>query len=130
MRPFRQPLFTRRVLAALAALTALLVGGSTWVWATMIRMPGRTYRGPLPALEPREQEIARELRRDVEMLATQIGDRNYFRRIELLEAADWLASSMQLAGRTPTRQSFEVRGQSFENIELEVGARTPAEGGG
>lgn len=51
-----------------------LVTGLAW-W-NLIRMPGRSYRGPLPAPDDALMALIRELRRDIYFLAVEIGERN------------------------------------------------------
>jgi hypothetical protein len=44
-----------------------------------VTMPGESYRGPLTELSEEEAVVAEDLRRDVEMLAGRIGQRNLLR---------------------------------------------------
>lgn len=55
----------------------------------MIRMPGDTFRGPLPPLTEEQQGLEQELRLHVQQLAGTIGERNLFRYQQLLTAADY-----------------------------------------
>ncbi len=57
----------------------------------MIRMPGRSHRGPLPPADDELIQLAAELRRHVTHLAEEIGERNVQHRPkELARAADYI----------------------------------------
>lgn len=81
-------------------------------WSCMIRMPGTSHRGPLPPLTDVQKALAAELKRDVDVLGV---DRNFEAYAALNRAADYIASR----GFT-TRETFEVDGQRFHNLSLEV----------
>jgi hypothetical protein len=60
------------------ALGGLVLAGTVPVivgWWVFLRMPGQRYAGELPPPTPAEVELARELRRHVEALASDIGER-------------------------------------------------------
>ncbi len=98
-------------------LTVLFVGG----WLTMIRMPGESYRGPLPPLTDYESTLQDALRQDVEKLAGEIGERNVTTRYQsLAEAVDFLETSLAAAGYEVLRQGYEVEGKTCYNIEVEI----------
>jgi hypothetical protein len=59
------------------ALLIILLGISGWF--AMIQMPGKSFTGPLPPLSEEEVVLAGALRRDVETLAGEIGERNVWR---------------------------------------------------
>jgi len=105
------------VLAAFCGLLALcaLLG-----WQTMIRMPGGSFPGPLPALTAAQSALAEELRRDVTHLAADMGERNLFHHDALERTAEWIEAQLKLAGYTPQRQTFAVDGRACHNIEIEV----------
>ncbi len=83
----RLRLITRRAIVRLAILFALLFGALTGAYVTMIRMPGKSFTGPLPALTPRQAALRDALRRDVEVIAGRIGERNLVYRHDNLTAA-------------------------------------------
>jgi hypothetical protein len=64
----------------------------------MIRMPGRTFEGPPPPFLPAEQELAAQLKRDIEVLAGRIGPRNYVAYAQLLDAASYIEGRFREAG--------------------------------
>ena len=74
----------------------------------MIRMPGQSYRGPLPPLSDEEEALAVYLREQVETLAAEIGERNVIRPEKLEEAARFIEASLEEAGHEVRRQSYDV----------------------
>ncbi|MCF6155559.1 MAG: M28 family peptidase [Candidatus Brocadia sp.] len=92
----------------------------------MLRMPGKSYQGPMPPLTE-EQRLLREiLRRDVYKLAGEIGDRNVKTNYEnLCATADFIEASFQQAGFKVRRQGYEVslrglQGRMCYNLEVEI----------
>ncbi len=93
-------------------------GVAAW---TALRMPGRRYRGPLPPPDQRLQQLADSLRRDVEQLAEEIGERNVLRRPEqLARAADFISAECERAGFQVNRQPYDVSGVACENLEVSI----------
>lgn len=86
----------------------------------MLSMPGKSHRGALPALSETERELAEALRRDVETLARDIGERNVARPEALERAARFVEESLSAAGYDPRRQTFDVSGVSCHNLEVEL----------
>src|SRR4051794_13767163 len=86
---------TGRLAALLVAVLGTLVGG----YLAMIRMPGRSYRGPLPPPTGGQSALRDELRRDVVALAEGIGGRSaYHAPAGLAAAADHLEAELARAG--------------------------------
>ncbi len=102
--------------AALAAAVLFLV----IVACLIVWMPGRSYRGPLPALSPAESALSAELRRDVVTLATDIGPRCVGLPNALRSAADFIARELKAAGYTVERQPFEVERVPCFNLAVEL----------
>ena len=117
-------LITRAALQRLAVLALILGGLGCWACWTMIRMPLRSYRGPLPPLSPTQSAVRDALRRDVEKLAGEIGERNVLTPRKLRAAAEWLETSMTSAGYKVSRQSFQANNQSCQNLEVEIQGKT------
>lgn len=86
----------------------------------MIRMPGKTYTGPLPALTNEELNVRDQMRKDVEHLATEIGERNVHQYANLCAAADFIHNSFKQVGYEPKKQNYEVSGKTCSNIEVEI----------
>ncbi|MCH8348438.1 MAG: M28 family peptidase [Proteobacteria bacterium] len=86
----------------------------------MIRMPGTSYRGVLPQLTGQELTFRTWLRRDVETLAGQIGERNLYQYAQLQQAAAFIAAELGKAGYAVGRQSYQVEGRLCENLEVQL----------
>lgn len=111
---------------ALCIAAALILGVMGW-W-TMLRMPGSSYRGRLPAADDELIALADELRRDVTRLAVQIGERNLLNRPQALaQAADYIEAQFAAAGYEVKRQVYQVSGESCCNLEVEIPGTTHPE---
>lgn len=94
----------------------------------MIRMPGTSHSGPLPALTDGQAALSRTLRRDVTELASTIGIRNAVSHGELEKAADYMEKRLAETGRPVSRQTFHLGSRAFHNLEVEIaGAARPRE---
>jgi len=83
-------------------------------------MPGRSYRGALPPLTERQTVLRDALRRDVEKLAGEIGDRNIWLHEKLAQAAGFIERSLAAAGHNVSRQGYEAYRKTAYNIEAEI----------
>jgi Zn-dependent M28 family amino/carboxypeptidase len=93
----------------------------------VVRMPGRSHRGPLPPPDERLLATAAEIRRYVAELAENIGERNVRHRPrELAQAADYISAELAGAGYTVQRQEYTVDGQPCANLEVEIPGGTRA----
>lgn len=115
-----------KVLCGLCLLCGVVL---TVIWWTMIRMPGRSYQGPLPPADEPLLSLAAELRQYVAHLADVIGERNVLRHPkQLAEAADWIGQEWKKAGYDVKRQSYDVSGVTCYNLDVEIhGAKQPEE---
>ncbi len=86
----------------------------------MMRMPGKSFHGPLPALSTNETALREELRRHVDRLADKIGERNVFMPATLAVAAKYIESTFTKAGYTVERQSFKAGGENCDNLVAEI----------
>jgi hypothetical protein len=86
----------------------------------MIGMPGKSFRGPLPPLGERELALRDALRRDVEVLAAEIGERNVPHHPALAAAADFVEQSFTSAGLRVSRQEYRVGDEPCHNLEVEI----------
>jgi len=86
----------------------------------MIRMPLKSHRGPLPALTVALADLREALRRDVERLAGEIGERNVFKPDKLRAATAHVERAFASAGFKVSRQSYEVHGELCHNLEVEI----------
>jgi len=68
-------------------------------------------------------EVTARLKRDVSVLATEIGERNLrdpTRRRALGAAREYIAAELTAAGHTVSRQTYTVGDASVENLEIEI----------
>ena len=87
----------------------------------MIRMPGRSFRGPAPQLTPDEMTLRDELVAHVQKLAGEIGERNLAHYPRLAEAAHYIETELTGAGYQVRRDSYEIEGKTCSNLEVELG---------
>jgi hypothetical protein len=88
-------------------------------------MPGRSFRGTLPPLEPHESDIAAELRRHVQKLAGEIGERHVNRPQAYAAAADYIAAELGAMGYQVERPAFRVRRSNCCNLVAQLGPAQP-----
>jgi hypothetical protein len=101
-----------RIALLLIVVTLItVVGVAHW----MTSMPGESFAG---AAEPDDatRMLATELRRDVTVLSSDIGERNSRRREALALAEQFLRERAQKMGYTVTDQVFEAGGKPFTNL--------------
>jgi Zn-dependent M28 family amino/carboxypeptidase len=92
----------------------------------MMRMPGRSYAGPLPPLAHEETEIQHRLEDHVQALAGTIGERNMFRPAALEAAARHVEQALASLGYAAEAQAFEAREGLVRNIEAVLRGRSLA----
>lgn len=105
-------------------LAGVLVAGVAWYLAAMFWMPGRSADTDLPALTPHEQTLSENLRRDVDALASGIGERNARRYEPLMAAADYIDEALVASGYTVQRQRYQILDRPYDNIEVERAGRS------
>jgi hypothetical protein len=110
---------SRPALIRLGILFVLIAALLSWAGCTMIRMPLKSYTGPLDSLTGKEQAIRDELRRHVETLAGEIGERNVFLPRRLEAAAEYVETVFSNLGHTVTRHGYEAAKEHCENLEIE-----------
>jgi hypothetical protein len=94
----------------------------------MIRMPGRSHRGPLPPLTAAEEVTRDRLRGHVERLAETIGERHSLVPRRLEEAARYVEEALAEAGLPPERLPYEYEGATYVNLAAEIpGHERPGE---
>ncbi len=108
----------RLILVILTTLGVCLLAGIVTVWY-IIGMPGRSWRGPLPEMTPQQRALEAALRKDVQALAGEIGDRNLYRLAELGKAADFIDAQLRAAGYSVTRETFSADKKQFQNLIAE-----------
>ena len=118
---------TRGAVIRLAILFALLFGALTGAYVTMIRMPGKSFTGPLPALTSQQVALRDSLRRDVEVIAGRIGVRNLYRYDNLTAAMQFIEDAAAQAGYEVERQTFEAGGKQCVNLAVEIAGTSRAD---
>ncbi len=112
----------------MGSLLAALLAACAVGYAGMIRMPGKSHEGPLPALSGSEIGLREDLVRSVEALAGGIGERSLPRYRSLLAAADLVERAFREAGLKTRREEYPADGRTCSNLEAEVeGAGSKAE---
>jgi len=81
----------------------------------------------MPPLTVQEIDLRDALRRNVEKLAGEIGERNVPRYRALAAAADFLESALQKSSYEARRHGYEVAGMTCYNIEAEIGGSDRAD---
>jgi Zn-dependent M28 family amino/carboxypeptidase len=71
-------------------------------------------------LSPDEMALREELRRDVQTLAGDIGERNMICYSQLNAAAEFIENSFSRIGLQPRRDTYELNGRVCHNIEVEI----------
>jgi hypothetical protein len=90
--------------------------------------PGKSFQGPLTELTAQEAALATALRKDVDRLAGEIGERSMAKYAKLVEAARFIETSFQTDGFQVGQQTYELRGRKCANLEVEIkGTKSPAE---
>lgn len=79
----------------------------------------------LSALTPVHTALALELRRDIEVLATDIGPRGTFAPQRYRLAEEFLTAALVRAGYSVQRQAFEAKGVRCANLEAAVPGTDP-----
>jgi hypothetical protein len=98
------------IVVALALLGFIVVLAWRFV-ARMVRMPGRSFRGPLPSWSDREISLSARLRSHVEMLAGTIGARSLTSAPENLALAEkYITETIASNGLQPERHEFTLVG--------------------
>lgn len=90
-----------------------LLGFTLW-------MPGKSYKGDLPALTIKQKTVSDNLRRHVEKLSGEIGERNLRRYTQLEEAALYITDTMEELGYEVRPQHYIVDGKPVRNIQAEI----------
>src|SRR5262249_5931613 len=108
--------------AALVIVIALMTA-----WWVMIRMPGQSFHGPLPALDDPQTKLRDELYRDVEVLSLRIGERNARRYDALVNAARYVEEQLTAAGYQVERQDFTARELVCTNLIVEIPGTSKAD---
>ncbi|MCC6906978.1 MAG: M28 family peptidase [Phycisphaerales bacterium] len=113
-------IITRAAVRRLRNLFLLIAGVLAVCYFVMIRMPGKSFRGPLPPATAQQQALADELRRDLQILAGDIGERNAFLPGKLEAAATFIETQLAQAGYQVQRHPFPVHLELGPNPESDT----------
>ena len=124
----RRSLAFRLVRAAVLTLVPIAAAGLVFWW-TMLSMPGRSFRGPLPLLTEEQRVLSIELEHTVRVLAGEIGERHLARPEALASAAEAVAGFLAESGLEVRRQPFVAGGAATAvNLWVDVlGRERPGE---
>jgi peptidase M28-like protein len=106
----------RRLLKPKLLLLLIIVAGVVYgiYWFRQgVRMPGRSYSGPLQPLDAYQARLRDNLRTHVEMLAGQIGERNLQHLDSLNRAADYIRQNLEQDGYSVSEDTYQVQGAKF-----------------
>jgi len=118
--PARYHSRVRPMALALGSSLALASAAAFAGWWTVVRMPGRSVRGPLAPLSDDERAIRAGLEADVEALAGGIGERHVFQPEALARAADHVETTLRAAGLDVRREAFVAAGETCANLVAEI----------
>lgn len=113
-------IITRAAVRRLRTFFLLIAAALLVCYFIMIRMPGKSFDGPLPPPTEAQQSLADQMRADLQVLAGDIGERNAFNVKNLNAAADFLENSLAQAGYEVQRQPFNVHVNLGPNPESDV----------
>ena len=106
-----------------AALLGVIAAGGWYIFS----MPGKSWSKPVPPLSAEEQLIHDNLKRHVEMLAQQIGERNVWHAEALASAASYIHHTLENLGYPVRVQLFDSQGLTVQNLEIELPGAAAAE---
>jgi hypothetical protein len=91
-------------------------------------MPGESFRGAPPPLDPREDAYELQVRAHVTMLAKTIGERNTRNPKQLHDAADYLETTLRADGFTVHRHPYSVDDVTCDTLDADLaGTEAPRE---
>lgn len=105
-----------RWLVILVILITVLLTALSYV----VDMPGISYQGPFLPLTAEETNISVFLRRHVEKLAGEIGERHIERPTALHQAAAYIETTFQQLGYSIEQQSFPVAELEVQNLWVKL----------
>lgn len=117
-RKFR--LVTRQSLRRLAVVFGLIAMALVYGWWSMIRMPGESFRGMLPAATEGQRGLAAEMEAHVRTLAGSMGQRSTFNARQLAEAGLYVKGKFEAAGYRVREETYVSRGTTVPNLEVEI----------
>ena len=98
----------------------MLVPALVLAWWMMICMPGTSARGALPALTAPELETRESLKRDLQTLAGDIGERNVQNMDAYRRASDFMEAQLGDAGYAVKRETYRIGHTELRNVVAEI----------
>lgn len=111
----------RNVLIQIALLLAAATVAIAGLGVYCIRMPGASFKGELAPLDAAGQELRERLATHVQVLAGEIGERNFNLLPQLDQAADYIEGQFTDMGFVPSSQVFGAN--QYRNISVDVYGR-------
>jgi len=110
------------VLLRLPTLVGIVFGGVVFlVWWHTVRMPGRSFHGPL-SFSTQELALSMVLERDVRFLSTNIGERNTRKEVALGTTGAWIERQLHEISLTSRRSPYSFRDHTVYNIDAIIPA--------
>lgn len=94
-------------------LLIAIISVSGWY---MMKMPGTSYRGPLPPLNQTEINIRNQLKSHIEYLAGKLGERNIWHKHNLDETEQYISSIFTDIGLQVSEQDYLINSVPVKNI--------------
>ena len=110
---------SRRGPGALCLIACVLAACLTGC-AMKQRVAGESYAGGLPAMTEEETKLADALRRHVQVVGGDIGERNVWKYDELNECVTYMRRELRDAGYDVAEQPYEAGGRTVKNLEAEL----------
>lgn len=112
---WRFRIISRASMYRLAGLAVIMAALAVWAYFALMRMPGRSFSGPLPQSTVPQTALSDELKAHVERLAGEIGPRNYIHDLKLEEAALYIEATLAGMGYSVERQVLDP--ETTEKVE-------------
>jgi hypothetical protein len=116
-------IFTKGALIRLVILAVIVLLFCIWAYVTMIKMPEEGNKIPSEV----DKSLKDELSQDIQQLAGAIGERNVWNYKNLIEAAEFIETSLIEAGYQVKRQSFRAEGEICYNLEVEIAGESKSD---
>jgi Zn-dependent M28 family amino/carboxypeptidase len=84
----------------------------------MLKMPGKSYKGVLPPLSEEQKNLQVNLRKHVDVLAGEIGERNLWCYENLNKASDYIAKFWEQLKYNVAIQEYKALGKLSKNLEI------------
>jgi Zn-dependent M28 family amino/carboxypeptidase len=88
------------------------------------KLPGQSFSGDPPTLSSSQQQVCESLKRHVEVLAGEIGERNLRHYNALCRAASYVEKHFAEAGLDVTSHDYDERGVPVRNVVAEIRGTT------